>query len=147
LDHFVTSRIARATFGIESRPWFNSNNKEHHEWAHKAFVDAVCGEKFIAGGFAATLVRVRLHAVVRFDVLISGHREPRSRKAWNSVCPSRFGVRRNQHRSTSPSSGILVISRILSGSTMTQVRSTRLNTLVVADWLSRALQGDVPGEG
>jgi hypothetical protein len=58
LDHFVRSRIAKATYGVPLDPVFNRNNPDHYRRAHNTYVIPASAEKFVTGGFSPTLLKV-----------------------------------------------------------------------------------------
>jgi hypothetical protein len=58
IDHFVRSRIAKATYGVPLDPVFNRNNPGHSRRAHNTYVIPASTELFVAGGFSPTLVKV-----------------------------------------------------------------------------------------
>ncbi|KAF8621250.1 hypothetical protein AX15_007934, partial [Amanita polypyramis BW_CC] len=54
IDHAVTSRISRYTFGIEISPIFDPSNPDHAARAHKCVVKP-SGTRWIPGGFSGIL--------------------------------------------------------------------------------------------
>jgi hypothetical protein len=57
IDHLVSSRVARATFGVEIYTPFNSNDPEHQARRHTRFIDAA-GDPSIPNQFASILLKV-----------------------------------------------------------------------------------------
>ena len=58
IDHFVTARISRFTYGLLSNVLYNSSNPEHVRREHKSFVDAM-GDRRLPDSFVTILARVR----------------------------------------------------------------------------------------
>ncbi|KAF9649037.1 hypothetical protein BDM02DRAFT_3095383 [Thelephora ganbajun] len=58
VDHFVTGRISKFTYGVPCNILYNSSNPEHARRAHKLFVDAM-GERCVPGHFDTMLSRER----------------------------------------------------------------------------------------
>ena len=57
LDHFVTARVARTTFGVHVRPLYDPSNPEHRQRSNKVFTDSA-GDKRLPGAFSVILARV-----------------------------------------------------------------------------------------
>ena len=58
VDHFVTGRISKFTYGVASHVSYKSSNPEHVRREHKSFVD-VMGDKRVPDHFETMLSRVR----------------------------------------------------------------------------------------
>ncbi|OAX34644.1 hypothetical protein K503DRAFT_803418 [Rhizopogon vinicolor AM-OR11-026] len=56
IDHLVSSRVARATYGIEIYTWFNSQDPEHQARQHTLFIDPA-DEPSIPNQFASILLK------------------------------------------------------------------------------------------
>jgi len=57
IDHLVSSRVARATYGIDVYTLFNSQNPEHQARQHTLFIDAA-GNPSIPNLFSSILLKV-----------------------------------------------------------------------------------------
>ena len=57
VDHFVTGRIAKFTYGTSSRTLYRPSNPEHVKREKKAYMDAA-GDKRIGDHFVTMLSRV-----------------------------------------------------------------------------------------
>ncbi|KAF8626057.1 hypothetical protein AX15_005102 [Amanita polypyramis BW_CC] len=77
IDHSVTSRVSRYTYGIESCPLFNPSNPDHVRRAHACIVKP-SGQRWVPKGFSGILLK---------DTEVSEEkefREPfRSEYTWN----------------------------------------------------------------
>ena len=58
VDHFVTSRISKFTYGVACNTPYDHSDAEHRRRSHKTFVNAM-GQKLVPGGFVTMLTRVR----------------------------------------------------------------------------------------
>jgi hypothetical protein len=58
IDHFISSRVARATYGSKCVHVFSPGREDHEKRTSKAFV-AANGMKMLGQGFQAVLVKVR----------------------------------------------------------------------------------------
>ena len=58
VDHFVTGRIAKFTYGVFGNTKYDSSNPEHVRREHKSWDDAI-GVRRIPDHFRAMLTRVR----------------------------------------------------------------------------------------
>ena len=58
IDHFVTTRISKFTYGLLGNTLYDPSNPEHVRRANKSFVNAM-GDKRIPDGFEIMLTRVR----------------------------------------------------------------------------------------
>jgi len=58
VDHFVTGRISKFTYGVLCNIHYDSSNPEHAQRLHKSFINAM-GERWIPGCFSTMLTRVR----------------------------------------------------------------------------------------
>ena len=58
VDHFVTGRLSKFTYGVPGGIPYDPSDSEHIWRSHKAYVDAM-GDKRIPGHFNTMLTRVR----------------------------------------------------------------------------------------
>jgi hypothetical protein len=58
VDHFVTGRISKFTYGVFGDPVFNSSDPEHVRRANASYVNAM-GDRRVPGRFYTMLPRVR----------------------------------------------------------------------------------------
>jgi hypothetical protein len=64
LDHYVTARVARTTFGVHIRPLYDARDVEHRRRINKVFTDSA-GDKHVPGAFSVILAKVsRLTPIV-----------------------------------------------------------------------------------
>jgi len=56
VDHFVTARVSKFTYGVPCNVVYNSGNPEHAKRAHKLYTNEM-GERRIPGGFTTMLSR------------------------------------------------------------------------------------------
>ncbi|KAG1718149.1 hypothetical protein EDB19DRAFT_1651288 [Suillus lakei] len=56
IDHLVSSRVARATYGVRCSTWYNSQDAEHLARQHKRYVSKD-GDTYIPGGFTSILLK------------------------------------------------------------------------------------------
>ncbi|PFH48903.1 hypothetical protein AMATHDRAFT_5374 [Amanita thiersii Skay4041] len=56
IDHFVSSRMAKYSYGIECCPLYNPSNPEHRSRQHRTFV-VPSGERWVNGGFSTILAK------------------------------------------------------------------------------------------
>ena len=68
VDHFVTGRISKFTYGVACHVLYNSSNSEHIRRTNKTFINAM-GERRVPGHFDTMLTRVR-HAQSLLGFLI-----------------------------------------------------------------------------
>ena len=57
VDHFVTGRISKFTYGVPCSILYNASNPEHAKRSHKTYTDAM-GDKRISGCFDTMLTKV-----------------------------------------------------------------------------------------
>ena len=80
VDHFVTSRISKFTYGVACHIAYDPSNAEHIKRSHKTFIDSM-GEKRVLGGFFTMLTRVRhaqsLSDVPGLNLISAGHQSHR----------------------------------------------------------------------
>jgi hypothetical protein len=57
LDHYVTTRVARTTFGVHVRPLYDARDIEHRRRINKVFTDSA-GDKRVPGAFSVILAKV-----------------------------------------------------------------------------------------
>ena len=58
VDHFVTGRLSKFTYGVPCSALYNPSNPEHVRRSHKSYVDGM-GDKRVLGFFETMLTRVR----------------------------------------------------------------------------------------
>jgi len=56
VDHFVTGRIAKFTYGAPGNPLYQAHNPEHVRREHKSYLDPA-GDRYVPGHFEAMLLR------------------------------------------------------------------------------------------
>ncbi|KAG8955791.1 hypothetical protein FRC03_011054 [Tulasnella sp. 419] len=57
LDHFVSARVARWTYGIPCGHAYDASNPKHFARRQKVYQDAFNGREYVSGGFAIHLVK------------------------------------------------------------------------------------------
>jgi hypothetical protein len=57
LDHYVSARVAKYTYGVYSSPRFNPANPQHMLREHLVYTNP-SGKKHVSGGFSTHLRRV-----------------------------------------------------------------------------------------
>ena len=67
IDHFVTTRISKFTYGVPGNIVYDSTNPEHVRRLNKSFVDSM-GDRRVPDSFVTMLTQVR-HAQPLSDVL------------------------------------------------------------------------------
>ena len=74
IDHSVTSRVSRYTYGIECYPIFNPSNIDHISRAYSCIVKP-SGVLWVPNGFSGILLKVFLfyRDLQLFDFYVSGH--------------------------------------------------------------------------
>ena len=94
VDHFVTSRISKFTYGVACNTAYDPSNAEHRKRSHNTFVNSM-GEKRIRGGFATMLTRVRharfLSDVPGFNLISAGHQSHRGTRDPTWLLPNGRG--------------------------------------------------------
>ena len=58
VDHFVTGRISKYTYGVPCSTDYDPSDPEHIRREHKSFIDSM-GEKLVPDHFITMLSRVR----------------------------------------------------------------------------------------
>ena len=80
VDHFVTSRISKFTYGVPCHVAYDPSNAEHRRRSHKTFIDPM-GQKRVTDGFVTMLTRVRharsLSDVPGLNLISAGHQSHR----------------------------------------------------------------------
>jgi len=106
VDHFVTGRISKFTYGAPSRTVYEASNPEHTKRAHKAYIDPM-GDKRIPGHFKTILSRgtrvledreIRQHFCSVSENVLLHHVSPRITKytgalvspEWRDLEPDKF---------------------------------------------------------
>lgn len=79
MDHYISARVARYTYGIFGATRFNFSNPEHLQRFHYVFEDDVSHDMYVAGRFISILEKVRKwvsdsRQVLTTVLIITGHR-------------------------------------------------------------------------
>jgi len=59
LDHYVSTRVAKVTYGCKVYPFYNSLDAEHVKRVDKIYTCAVDGRRKLFGGFQSVLPKVK----------------------------------------------------------------------------------------
>ena len=98
VDHFVTARISKFTYGVPCSARYCSSNPEHVKREHKAYIDAT-GNKRVPGCFNTMLTKVRHspsspptpRTQINY-IALQGTKISKDREIRHSFCVLREGV-------------------------------------------------------